>query len=334
MAKSKQFPQDYPRPDWLPNWEDKTEYKNHGDDLEAWAWECLRRNPEYQAEYVRWARLPDTVIAEDGKSVLSAKIHGSACDLLPMAFCHGDPPAINADETVSEYESRTGESAETLRNYICRKWGMLDPQDPAECDPPDWDTAGDVSREMPPYSIPFCEELIVISGFKQGFEDHEGRLLHAWWPREYDAYVRTWAFDLRNDINDQIDLLREILKEEKKRLECGENDRGLPTFDPMKRVTRPNGRGRSTLLDDLRILDAKWSGASGGEIIASLWGVPNKSPYPDENCKAMWHAAKEQKIKEAMQRITWRIIDEGWRELVRWSSLPQSKKNMNKKKNT
>ena len=38
-------------PSWLPDWKDESQYKDHGDDYNKWAWEFLRRNPEYQADW-------------------------------------------------------------------------------------------------------------------------------------------------------------------------------------------------------------------------------------------------------------------------------------------
>lgn len=44
-------------PGWLPNWRHREEYLNHGDDLQMWAWEFLRRTPEYQEDYQSLAEM-------------------------------------------------------------------------------------------------------------------------------------------------------------------------------------------------------------------------------------------------------------------------------------
>ena len=43
------------KPDWLPDWKDPTAYPNpENTNAEQWAWEFLRRNSEYQRDYVLW----------------------------------------------------------------------------------------------------------------------------------------------------------------------------------------------------------------------------------------------------------------------------------------
>jgi hypothetical protein len=327
--RSANFPGDYPAPTWLPDWRDEKKYEDHASDRDEWAWEYLRRNPEYQADYAKWEELPDTDIAEDGRVVWSPKKSLSAGDWVPMAFCHGPEPALSRAENAGDYYARTGVRPDTLYVHVCRKWGISDPVDPASDSSPDWDTQGEVSREMPPYSIPEFDDTFTISGFKSGYEDRKGRLLFAWWPSEYDQYLSRWAFDLRFNIDDQIDLLRDILKEMQDEAKAVD-----PVFgnEPIHIVGRPSAKGFSTALMDLRILDAKWSGASDGEIIKVLLGEPNKPPYADGgNYEADQRAAKKQNIKDAMGRITNRIVGGGWGDLVRWSFLPQSPKNKTRK---
>ncbi|MDO8897598.1 MAG: hypothetical protein Q7V19_08090, partial [Bacteroidales bacterium] len=246
-----------------------------------------------------------------------------------MAFCHAQEPALSPEETAGDFEKRTGIWPDTLYVYLCHKWGMLDPHDPANPNPPDWDTAGEVTREMPPYSIPFCEDLVVVKGFKQGYEDHVGRLLYAYWPVDYDSFISPWAFDLRLNIEDQIDLVREILKERQEDLKRGDDTFGI---DPIEIVGRPSKKGISTLQVDLRILDAKWSGAGDEEIINTLWGATKKPNASDGGqFEAYQRKAFEQRIKDAMRRIAKHITEGGWGDLVRWSFLPQSKKNQSRK---
>ena len=78
-------------PSWLPDWKDETAYTDHGDDLEAWAWEFLRRNPDYQADFARWAALPEEWTV-DGISGLSPKYAGGVGEFTPMLYCQ---PAEN-----------------------------------------------------------------------------------------------------------------------------------------------------------------------------------------------------------------------------------------------
>lgn len=323
------FPSAYPQPSWLSDWRDDGAYEDHGDDLDAWGWECLRRNPEYQADYARWAALPDTEIAEDGQSIWSAKTRLNIGEYTPMAFCHGPSPARSPEETAREYEGRTGIWPDTLYVHLCQRWGMLNPIDPASDSPPDWHAQGEVAREMPPYNISNFDDTFAISGWRLGYEENKGRLLFAWWPEGYDKYLSKWAFDLRLNIDDQVDLVRDLLKEMQAEAKCAE-----PVFDEdlIEIVRRPSAKGISTLRTDLRILDAKWSGASNAEIVTVLFGETKNLPYDDGGqYEATQRKAMEQKIKDSMRRITERVIEGGWGDLVRWSFLPQSQKNKARK---
>ncbi len=118
--RSADFPGDYPAPHWLPDWKKENAYTDHGDDLQAWAWECLRRNPEYQAVYARWAALPDT----DGNGSWSPKYGLTTGDWTPMRFCYADAPALSDDEEAGDYTRRTGCPAELLHLHYFNKWGL------------------------------------------------------------------------------------------------------------------------------------------------------------------------------------------------------------------
>jgi len=83
------------KPDWLPDWKDANAYPKPKElDWEQWAWQFLRRNPEYQKDYQNWRALLDTLPAD--------------CKELPendMRFWVCDPPA-KAGETYKEYVNR------------------------------------------------------------------------------------------------------------------------------------------------------------------------------------------------------------------------------------
>lgn len=323
------FPNSYPKPDWLPNWRSEAAYEDHGEYIDEWAWECLRRNPEYQADYAQWNALPDTELCEDGRSRWSSKTGLSLGTFTPMAFCYGEVPALGPAETAGAYEARTGIWPVTLYVHLCRKWGVLDPISPASPNPPEWYSQGEPSRSMPPYDIPEFDDTFSISGFKPGYEDRRGRLLYAWWPEEDDAYLSKWAFDLRLNIEDQIDLVRDVLKEMQAEAKSPDPIMGR---EALRVARRPSAKGISTLLTDLRILDAKWAGATDIEIIEVLWGSPAPLPYDDGGAfEASRRKADEQKVKDAMRRMVDRVMNGGWEELVLWSQLPQSQKNRARK---
>jgi hypothetical protein len=107
---------------WRPDGQRADAYVDHGRDPERWAWEFLRRNPEYQADYARWNALPDS---EDGR--LSMKFdHPSWGDFDSMKyFSPADGYPALEGETFGEYEQRTGQSPEPLERVLCRKWGLV-----------------------------------------------------------------------------------------------------------------------------------------------------------------------------------------------------------------
>src|SRR5438552_1597670 len=56
MSKNKNL---MDKPDWLPNWQDLTQYPDPKKAIgRIWAWEFLRRNPKYQELWQEYAALP------------------------------------------------------------------------------------------------------------------------------------------------------------------------------------------------------------------------------------------------------------------------------------
>lgn len=104
----------FPRPGWLPDWQDEAQYEDHGDYLQDWAWEFLRRNPEYQKDYARWAELPDE--DEAGKNH-SPKYAVSVCLEDDMRYYHAVPAALPG-ETVAQFETRTSATAVLLQLHL------------------------------------------------------------------------------------------------------------------------------------------------------------------------------------------------------------------------
>ena len=57
------------KPEWLPGWTNPDEYPDpETTSLHQWAWEFLRRNPEYQKDYDTYKKLPDRSLWENGNS--------------------------------------------------------------------------------------------------------------------------------------------------------------------------------------------------------------------------------------------------------------------------
>jgi hypothetical protein len=57
-------------PQWVPDWQNSSQYPRATKNvpMERWAWEFLRRNPDYQADYERLA-----VITGDGEAILAIR---------------------------------------------------------------------------------------------------------------------------------------------------------------------------------------------------------------------------------------------------------------------
>lgn len=245
----KSFLFDYPPPAWLPDWRDESAYTDHGDDLDDWAWEFLRRNPAYWADYARWAALPDTEVAEDGESVWSCKFKINSGDWTDMKYFHADPPALPG-ETAGQYFDRTGELADLLSLHICRKWSIATPfPNPAGSLAPDLFEEVDIA----PYALHSLPPEADIGPRSQWFAGWDERFYYApSWPEEIDSDVRVFGFDLRLDLAAQLDAVATMLGEIKKERLAED------AVVPLERVTYSTP-SPSKLLDILRVLDCVWT---------------------------------------------------------------------------
>ena len=248
------FPFDYVRPEWLPDWQNPEKYKDHGDDMSAWAWECLRRNPKYQADYARWAALPDT----DGEGIKSRKYKLTFGDWERMAFFYANPPALSDDETVAEYEQRTGVQAELLQVHLCRKWGLELLEDPSKNDPCviwqfadtpllapfelECSNAQEVLRVIysPPLECGIGREVIATVRMDLGRDDDPTT-------RSIDTRLasddyRIFAFDLRVDPEQQTAEVLAILRQYR--------------ANRQKKTKQKSGAQLSKMIQRLRVFDA------------------------------------------------------------------------------
>jgi len=327
---------------WLPDWNDETAYPDHGDDLGAWAWEFLRRNPEYQADYASWAALPDDDgegnhspkydLVKGNRTDISANLresqnHSPKYDLVkgnwtPMTFCQPclGIPALDG-ETVGDYERRTGQGVELLEPYLQNKWGPFNQlPDPASDDGPYM-----VFFDAPPYSVQFAESVYDV-GPRNGYccaDYDDGRWFRPNWPEDIDRDVHVYAFDLRFNIDEQIELAGQILKDIK--AERAKLAADLPIGADMEK--RPaKHHGTYPLL--LRILDAQAIGAADGEIIAEIYDgkvVPIRGELDQVGETERFNAAAstwlERKKEEAAA-----MVGDGYRKLFLFGCLPRTKK--------
>lgn len=328
MSETKRYPGDYSRPDWLPDWRDPNAYTEHGRDLRSWAWEFLRRNPEYQADYAHYMSLPWFYSEGGGTPKRASRSIG---DFDEMIYLWGSVPALPG-ETAGEYEHRTGEWPVQLECHLLAKWRVTTLEDPAhEAAPSYGPDDSDIWPQQVDYPEPFLDFGPREKQFGKHYEWMAGRLLLACWRPELDNNVRVFAFDLRRNIDDQVGEIRDLLKE------LQNEARRPPTDDvfsrtPMEVIRRPTTKGVDGMLNDLRILDAIWSGESWKNIATALWGNPKTSRLQDGGVFQYLDKIKmEQRIKDAISRAKGRVIEGGYQDLLLWAEMPQSRENKTKK---
>ncbi|MBF0383932.1 MAG: hypothetical protein HQL69_23190 [Magnetococcales bacterium] len=112
------------KPGWLPDWTDPEAYPDpKKTSLQQWAWEFLRRNPEYQRDYKKSCTMPCYAEIEANQSVPGG---------LEGFFCN--PPALPGELKI-DYLDRVGTGK--INDYeasVAEKYGitslMIDPADP------------------------------------------------------------------------------------------------------------------------------------------------------------------------------------------------------------
>lgn len=126
-----------PVPDWLPDWRDAENYPaGENVPMERWAWEFLRRNPDYQQDFARASQMPglDGLEAFQSRKDFSEYFEGT--------------PEIKKDETYGEYLARTQAAGihaavGAMRDDLLDKYALKDSaaiQDPASNVPPQFDS--------------------------------------------------------------------------------------------------------------------------------------------------------------------------------------------------
>ncbi|MDQ3564748.1 MAG: DUF2285 domain-containing protein [Pseudomonadota bacterium] len=275
-------------PPWLPDWKDEAAYSKQLTPR-GWAWEFLRRNPEYQSDYQVFSQLPD---AEDGR--LTGKWKGSPWPGGRCDYFYCDPPALPG-ELFEDYRVRTRNEYEVIpwADHIVEKWELYPPHNPADARYGPAKTwwlfyADDRSEEVhfcPPVSRERAlethpdaidAELPILWWFPNNLEEQGLRV--CWDRASLEGGLESWhsppiVFDLRRSIEAQ---LREILNELREAREV--------------RVTRAARiEGDHIYRTYLRLLDAELSGASRGEMAEILYP---ENPGADTVSKALSTAKK------------------------------------------
>lgn len=282
---------DDPRPPvWIPDWREPAAYSElttRGD----LAWQFLRRNAEFQADWAYYASVPEFWPDGGGKT---PKITGRGFDpAAPMIYYYATPPGL-PDETLEEYEARMvggSFSVTNLEDGLCRKWGVKRIASPATS-----------CFRLEPYDDPFpvvdaWRDVLFIDHVPSGEQQYrvleEGYLLDPFshpqravasiFPVDIEkgfspnSLVPIW-FSLDRSLKDQIDealaqliLLREEAKNREAEIREGYPDPLGNEMQEVERPTRTKGPYRSTrsartLVTALRVYDAILTGAKHDEI--------------------------------------------------------------------
>lgn len=318
-----------PPPAWLPDWRRPDAYIDHGDDAVAWAWEFLRRNPEYRKDYSRFAALPDSEIDEQGRSNWTPKWKGGADDD-DMIFFHveRDQPSPMPGETAGQYENRTGNWPPPLRVHLEEYWGLTHLVDPDKDDYilPRGEGAPPVFLyQFQSHGEPFKKYDVFYEQSLGGPRDWERReLIHASWPEKDDGYMFAVAFDTRFPLEAQFEVIRQTIKKQnddfRALLESERAEYGKPIHDESDiEQKRPPATRFGKMLDYLRVYDAIWADGWNRKEIADVL-FPYKS-----GCESVKSAL--QSVDDA-RRVALKYVDSGWRDLIKWADYP---KNLNKK---
>ncbi|MDP3279955.1 MAG: DUF6499 domain-containing protein [Nitrosomonas sp.] len=181
-----------------PDWRDASAYPATYKDLYdyQWAWEFLRRNPEYQKDYEHFASLPD-YCANGAKT---AKWHCTQAmwwDDPRLRYCK--QPVLPDEDTIAEYFHRTKDDTPfhySLEDYFLEKWGIhTEMHDPSY-------GAGDQCLSCEP-ELP--KELHIYNP-----ETHPE--LSQFHPIKPDSmFETTLRFDLRYSVEKQLEEAKKIL---------------------------------------------------------------------------------------------------------------------------
>lgn len=292
-------------PDWLPDWRDKSAYPKHNS-KKRWAWEFLRRNPEYQKDYLHYSSLldlyprggnleayPDVVLSEN-----------------PFVY-RCDPPAL-CGETYHEYIGNCRKRKEewliiTLETSLMEKWGICHLWNPSEQEA----YLGEYGERMygrPPHFFNFESEC-EASAYDVPIDEHDrlitlgDRRTTLLSPSDIpDTDVKNHVFvrfDLRYSLKGQWDKVLDLLKDHRDFLIDRE----------MLEVSQPSHPQLTKLPEYLRVYDAVWTKCTQREIAEFLFPKTPCDNPDDKNRK---------RVKRSLDEAR-HLILEGYRSLLEWA---------------
>lgn len=257
---------------WIPDWRDSSAYSKlttRG----ALAWQFLRRNLDYQADWDMFLSVPEFFPGGGKTPKFTSRT------FVPDAFMryyYAEPEALDS-ETLEEYEARldgTDYYVTNLEDGLCRKWGVRELYPPSQAEA--W---------LEPYEEKFpvfsgAEDVFVVHGYDhdqpikcQVTDDgylfdsfsHPMLQLAAVYPEEpaqappLDSIVPVW-FSLNGNLNAQIDIALKRLIEMRDALLDGANM--VKSYDSAPSV--------GVLVIALRVFDARVAKVKHAEIQAEL----------------------------------------------------------------
>lgn len=199
----------------VADWRDESRYPKRGAHLSPrrWAWEFLRRNPNYQAEWQTYCDTVASILADNGGDE-------SAIEDDPR-FLRSDPERLPGEDDAA-WVARVGRGTQTpIDTWCAREWGLEGCQ--------------------PIFPDPFSEPLLVSFSSSQRV-----RMTAEWKSPTPTALQPEMAFviDFRKPIDGQIEALRRYAENHQKWLA----EKGV-VRTPDARNTRPEWPLYLRLLD-------------------------------------------------------------------------------------
>jgi hypothetical protein len=290
----------YPYP--LRDWRDPEQYPQ-GKDLDArgWAWEFLRRNPEYQRLWDLFDSLPDYLPCDDGSGFSTNKI-GKWRGAPPLggfrffedgAGWYADPEPIPSEHENEYYDRCPDGEVLPFADYLMRRFKLI----PAPLSPLE-----DL-REYHVFSDAWGDDSLPPWEYEIGRpapELHEH--IHEW-GEQLDALASDHTkvailFDLRYPIEEQVRLAGDMLSERKESLKAD------PVWPLGPTIRKPKIQANE-FRRYVRLLDAIAAGAPTEEIAAALYPhTPNGYPDRAGNRRVSKDRRKAETIRDVQY---WRL---------------------------
>jgi hypothetical protein len=293
MRPKLRWPENYVPPEWIPDWQNEDEYPRT-DSKADYAWEFLRRNPEYQAAYARLSNLCDVEgVAKYYKKPLGLNAHSGlfwkesvtlnqSCGKTEIELTNDDiSPASNLLHT------------ELLREL--RNWGMsfylLDPTI-------GYHETASLSRVARLGYFDYSEDWIHVH---VNTDDGDGALEEVPLdcgkiPQECEV---PWLFDASLPIVPQLEKAKLYLEEIQRGME------GKVITSPKYEIDKFNNY--------LRLLDADASGATDKDIKNALYSIYPNFGYSD---KSQSHTSPSRNILYVHRKAAYQLMARDYQLLL------------------